>query len=249
LLREMEALEALLQRHHINPQAAHIQGCRYLCTDPLLCSFSASPPCKVTTLAKDSLAVLNQMRHEVDRQQQRKEMLRMQGGGRKRRDALPGRAGRGEKGSRERHAASRDGEGAGSNISKGGEEGRGEEDARGATIGAGEGEESVARSRAVDREREGMSEEEGGEGRVGEAGVGEGGRGEEGGRGAEKGEWLGEEGEEESEEESEEVASKVGRNAWVVERRSGGRQLVVAVERGCDSLLGAEELVDRLNAQ
>ncbi|CAI5474769.1 unnamed protein product [Closterium sp. Yama58-4] len=98
LLREMEALESSLLRHHINPQAAHIQGCRYLCSDPLLLSFSASPPCKVTTLAKDSLAVLNQMRHEADRQQQRREMLMVvQGGGRKRRDALTARVGRGTK--------------------------------------------------------------------------------------------------------------------------------------------------------
>ncbi|CAI5519277.1 unnamed protein product, partial [Closterium sp. Naga37s-1] len=252
LLREMEALEASLQRHHINPQAAHIQGCRYLCTDPLLRSFSASPPCKVTTLAKDSLAVLNQMRHEADRQQQRREMMRVQGGGRKRRDALTGRVGRGEKGSREQHAVSTQGDGAGVGISTGEERGSGGTEMEGAAGGASEGEQGVPGTMTEDGERKRMSEEEGGEGRAGEAGGGERERREEAGRGEEKGEWCeegGEEESEESEEESEEVASKVGRNAWVVERRSGGRQLVVAVERGCDSLLGAEELVDRLNAQ
>ncbi|CAI5468767.1 unnamed protein product [Closterium sp. Yama58-4] len=169
LLREMEALEASLQRHHITPQAAHIQGCRYLCTDPLMSSFSASPPCKVTTLAK----------------------------------------------------------------------------VEGAADGADEEEQKAG----VDGERKGLNAVEGREGGEGEGGVGEWEGAEERGGGDEVNNWLGEVTEEESEEESEEVASKVGRNAWVVERRCGGRQLVVAVERGCDSLLGAEELVDRLNAQ
>ncbi|KAJ1268489.1 hypothetical protein BS78_07G139600 [Paspalum vaginatum] len=64
--QKIVAVEQKLSRGWGGENAYHVSGYRYLLVDPDRRVSRASPPGKVTTLAKDSLLALNRLRQEVD---------------------------------------------------------------------------------------------------------------------------------------------------------------------------------------
>lgn len=70
-LVKVPKVEDKLSRGWGGENAYHVSGYRYLLVDGDICTSRASPPGKVTTLTKDSLVALCQLREEVDTEKSR----------------------------------------------------------------------------------------------------------------------------------------------------------------------------------
>ncbi|KAH9548488.1 hypothetical protein CY35_11G089700 [Sphagnum magellanicum] len=64
--QKIEKLEERLSKEWVGSNASHVPGYRYLCCDRSSKTATASPPSKVSTLSKESLSALNQVRAEID---------------------------------------------------------------------------------------------------------------------------------------------------------------------------------------
>ncbi|GBG80631.1 hypothetical protein CBR_g31091 [Chara braunii] len=66
IVNRLESLESVLSENWPRPNASHIPGYRYMCFDRGTKVVQSSPTGKITTLSKDSLRLLNQVRAEID---------------------------------------------------------------------------------------------------------------------------------------------------------------------------------------
>ncbi|XP_024399642.1 vacuolar fusion protein CCZ1 homolog B [Physcomitrium patens] len=64
--QEVQKLEERISKEWKGINASHVPGYRYLCCDRINKTVKASPPSKVATLSKESLAALNVVRADVD---------------------------------------------------------------------------------------------------------------------------------------------------------------------------------------